>query len=76
MSAGTSLALPINEKYHGREHPRVASNLGLIGAVLTDQEKYDEARGDLDEALSVQRKGGGPNHTRIARTLTSGCGCW
>ena len=47
----------------------MASNLGLIGAVLTDQKKYEEARGYLDEAPSVQMKVFGPNHTRVARTV-------
>ncbi len=69
--ADTEIALAIQEKHYGSDHPEVAKllvNLGDAYGVLGDHKKYKEL---LKRALAIQKKYYGSDHFEVARTLTN-----
>jgi tetratricopeptide (TPR) repeat protein len=53
----------------GRDHPEVAADLAVLGAVLFGQERHDEAEQVFNEALAAFRRQDGPDHYEVAVNL-------
>ena len=55
-------ALSIHLKLFGNEHPLVASDLSLMGALLTNEKRYPLAEATYKRALAIDEKVLGPEH--------------
>jgi tetratricopeptide (TPR) repeat protein len=53
----------------GHGHPEVAADLAVLGAVLSGQERHDEAERVFNEALTAFHRHYGPDHYEIAVNL-------
>jgi serine/threonine-protein kinase len=62
-------ALDITEGYYGKQHPKTAINLTMLGRALEFQNKFDESDAVLKQALAIQERVYGPVHPSVAETL-------
>jgi tetratricopeptide (TPR) repeat protein len=53
----------------GHGHPEVAADLAVLGAVLSGQERHDEAEMIFDQALTAFQQHYGPDHYEVAVNL-------
>ena len=53
----------------GRDHPDVAADLAVLGAVLHGQERHDEAEMVFNQALTAFQRHYGPDHYEVAVNL-------
>jgi tetratricopeptide (TPR) repeat protein len=53
----------------GRDHPEVAADLAVLGAVLYGQERHDEAEMVFNQALTAFQRHYGPDHYEVAVNL-------
>ena len=60
--------LAATERTLGYEHPSVADELQLIGALHHERANYTEALAFYEAALGIQRRTLGPNHPAVAAT--------
>ena len=65
------LALEINRKVLGEEHPDTASSLNNLGALLQAMGDYEGARPYYEKALEINRKVLGEEHPDTARSLNN-----
>ena len=63
-------ALALDERALGAEHPDVAEDLSLLGALLADAGRAAEAEAAYRRALAVLEKALGPEHPETAGALT------
>ena len=62
-------ALTIRERHLGPEHSRVAGVLNNIGALLTEQGDYEEARRHLQRALAIREKLGVGSEVEVSHVV-------
>ena len=65
------LALTIDEKAMGPDHPDVAIKLNNLGVLYYTQGKYGEAEPLLKRALTIDEKAFGPDYPDLARDLNN-----
>ncbi len=61
--------LAIRERIVGPEHPKVAFPLLGLGALATEEGRFDEAEAHLLRALAIREASLGPEHPRVAFPL-------
>jgi tetratricopeptide (TPR) repeat protein len=54
----------------GPAHPRLAQALRLLGVVMIQRGRYDEADATMQRALTMQEQLLGPNHEEVSETLS------
>ena len=64
-------ALAIREKILGLDHPRTASSLNHLAALLSDQNDFASARPLYERALTIWEKALGPEHPDTASSLNN-----
>ena len=64
-------ALAIDEKSYGTEHPRVASNLNNLAALLHATNRLGEAEPLMRRALAIDEKSYGTEHPKVATELNN-----
>src|SRR6185436_3815637 len=64
-------ALEIDEKSFGPDHPRVATDLNNLAALLLATNRLAEAELLMRRALAIDEKSFGKEHTDVARDLTN-----
>jgi serine/threonine-protein kinase len=62
-------SIALMRKIFDRPHDRLATALGSYALFLTGEDRFDEARTALDEALAIDRKVLGDEHVRTALLL-------
>jgi len=65
------LALAIQERLLGSDHPRVAMSLGNLANALAEQGMYAEARQHYERALTIQERSLGAHHPETGFTLNN-----
>ena len=65
------LALAMDEKSFGPNHPNVAHSLGNLGDLLYSTNRFAEAEPILRRALAIDENTFGTEHSGVARRLTS-----
>ena len=63
------LRLAARESARGFNHPDVASELHLLGALYHEARRYDEALAFYSTALAIRQRTLGPDHSEVASTL-------
>ena len=62
-------ALEITEGYYGKDHPKTANGLTMLGRALIYEKKYDQGQEALQSALAIEEHVFGPMHPAVADTL-------
>ena len=63
------MALAIDEKALGPEHPYVAASLNNLAVLYREQGKYEQAEPLIQRALAIREKVLGPDHPQVATVL-------
>ena len=64
-------ALAIDEKSCGPEHPKVATDLNNLAALLQATNRLEEAEPLMRRALAIDEKSYGPEDPHVARDLNN-----
>jgi tetratricopeptide (TPR) repeat protein len=65
------VALKIDEKIFGPDHPNVARDVNNLGRILRDLGDFKEARKCQERALKIDEKIFGPDHPNVARDVNN-----